>query len=172
MKKQRDKFANIRFIAIVLIFLLILFSIGKTNSRYISGASSENDLIAKAILTLSNNKVVYTENESLFPGAVKSYEFSVLNYDDINTNEVLLSYYLEIKTDNANSPFTLSLQNLSTGENVPLNNGKTGNIDLPYGDKIETKYKLTFTWNSSKTDIQYSGLNLKYTVNLVALQKG
>ena len=105
-------------------------------------------------------------------GTVKSYEFSVRNYDDINTNEVLLSYYLEIKTANENSPFVVSLQNLTTGENVPLNSGKTGNIDLQYGNKIETNYRLTFTWDSNKTDIKYAGLNLKYTINLVAVQKG
>ncbi len=71
MQKEKIKFNKLRFIIISLIFLLIIFSIGKTNSRYLSGASSDTDLIAKTVLTLNNNKLTYTE-ENLLPRRYKN----------------------------------------------------------------------------------------------------
>ncbi len=65
MKRQKIKFNKLRFIIISLIFLLIIFSVGKTNSRYLSGASSDTDVIAKTVLTLNNNKATYTETNLL-----------------------------------------------------------------------------------------------------------
>lgn len=67
---RRNKVKNIRFILIVLIFLLILFSIGYTNSKYINKAHSKTDIIAKSILTLSNDTLAYKE-ENLFPRRLK-----------------------------------------------------------------------------------------------------
>ncbi len=71
MQKEKIKFNKLRFIIISLIFLLIIFSIGKTNSRYLSGASSDTDLIAKTVLTLNNNKLTYTA-ENLLPRRYKN----------------------------------------------------------------------------------------------------
>lgn len=58
--KKKNKIKNIRFLFMAFI-LLIFFSIGKTNSRYVSTASTETDIIAKTILTLSNDKLTYTD---------------------------------------------------------------------------------------------------------------
>lgn len=71
MQKEKIKFNKLRFIIISLIFLLIIFSIGKTNSRYLSSASSDTDIIAKTVLTLNNNKLTYTE-ENLLPRRYKN----------------------------------------------------------------------------------------------------
>ncbi|MCI8546150.1 MAG: hypothetical protein HFJ44_02845 [Clostridia bacterium] len=69
--KRGNKVKNIRFIFIILIFLIIIFSIGYTNSKYINQTRSETDLIAKSILTLSNNTLAYRE-ENLFPRRYKN----------------------------------------------------------------------------------------------------
>jgi len=162
---------NIRFILIVSIFLILLFSIGQTNSRYMSQASSQTDLIAKAVLTLNNNNLVINADRNIFPGDTKSYEFSVSNYDDKNTNEVLLKYYLQVTTEASNSPLTIELQNMSTGQILTLNNGKTNEIELPYGNETTTNYKLTLRWDESKNSLEYAGMNLKYVIQLVGTQK-
>ncbi len=71
MQKEKIKFNKLRFVIISLIFLIIIFSIGKTNSRYLSGASSDTDVIAKTVLTLNNNKATYTE-ANLLPRRYKN----------------------------------------------------------------------------------------------------
>lgn len=171
MKREKNKFNNIRFIFIILIFLLIIFSIGRTNSRYLSGASSDTDIIAKAILTLSNNEQIYPVEGVMLPGDSRIYEFSVANYDDINTNEILLGYHLQIISSDEESPLEVELENVTTSQKVALTNGKTPSIDLPYEGQQITNYKLTLKWDEKKRDIKYAGKSLKYTINLVAEQK-
>lgn len=172
MKIKKSKFNNIRFIIIISIFLLIIFSIRMTNSRYISGASSETDLIAKAILTLSNDTLTFTA-DNLLPGNTKEYDFSVANYDEINTNEVDIAYHLEITEPSGENPLTMELRKLNTGtgSTVAVTNGKTANIDLGYEGKQITNYKLILKWDESKKDSKFAGLNLQYKIKLVAEQK-
>lgn len=93
------------------------------------------------------------------------------NYDEVNTNEVLMKYYLEIKTTSTNSPLVVELQNLTTGEKINLTNGKTPEIELPYGSQTITNYRLTLKWDKTNNDPKFAGINLKYTINLVATQK-
>lgn len=104
-------------------------------------------------------------------GDIKTYEFSVSNYDEVNTNEVLMKYYLEVTTEATNSPLEVTIQNETTGETLTLNNGRTDEFELPYETKITYNYKLVLNWDESKKDSSYAGLNLKYTVKLVATQK-
>lgn len=69
--RRGSKAKNVKFILIVLIFLIIIFSIGYTNSKYINQMKSDTDLIAKSILTLSNNTLAYKE-ENLLPRRYKN----------------------------------------------------------------------------------------------------
>lgn len=69
--RRGSKAKNVKFILIVLIFLIIIFSIGYTNSKYINQMKSDTDLIAKSILTLSNNTLTYKE-ENLLPRRYKN----------------------------------------------------------------------------------------------------
>lgn len=93
------------------------------------------------------------------------------NYDETNTNEVLMKYYLEIKTTSTNSLLVVELQNVTTGEKINLTNGKTPEIELPYGSQITTNYRLTLKWDKNNNDPKFAGMNLKYAINLVATQK-
>ena len=93
------------------------------------------------------------------------------NYDEVNINEVSMKYYLEIKTTTANSPLVVELQNVTTGEKIDLTNGKTSEIELPYGSQAITNYRLILKWDKSNNDPKFAGMDLKYTINLVATQK-
>ena len=54
---------------------------------------------------------------------------------------------------------------------MPITNGRTEEIELPYKEKQTTNYKLTLKWDENKNDSKYSGKTLKYTVKLVETQK-
>lgn len=84
---------------------------------------------------------------------------------------MLLKYYLEITTQENNSPLTVELQNMSTGKMMTITNGRTDEIELPYESKETTNYKLTLRWDTNNKSAEYAGKNLKYTIKLIATQK-
>lgn len=165
---MKNKIKNIRLIFMDFI-LLIFFAIGTTSSRYLSTVTTEDDIIAKSILTLKNEATCTIEN--LLPGGEETYEFSVLNYDEVNTNEVLMKYYFEITIDDTKIPLEASFQNVNTGKIFNVSDGRTDEIELPYGSKITTNYKLILKWDKSKSDVKFAGQDMECIIKLVATQK-
>ena len=89
MNKKR-----VSLIFIFFIIVLFVFTFSVTSSRYMGKIESEaKDVIAVPIIDITNPTFEYTLKD-VIPGFNAETDFYVKNYDDTNTNEVLMKYYL------------------------------------------------------------------------------
>ncbi len=151
------------------IIILFLFTFNVTSSRYIGQIEGKvEDINAIPILNL-NNPVLNKNVVDMLPGFIDESDFYVSNYDDTNTNEVLMKYYIKVQTTDT-IPVKIHLTD-ENGTEMPLDNeGKTQEIELPYSRQIKNKYHIKIEWDEKNNDYKYAGKDLKLTIEIVATQ--
>ena len=164
---MNKKILSLIFIFFIIIFFVFTFNV--TSSRYIGQIESETkDVIAVPIIDITNPTFEYTPTE-LIPGFSDETDFYVRNYDDTNTNEVLMKYYLKVQV-NSDIPVKISLTD-ENGEEIELDNEKkTAEKELPYGEKTQTKYHIKIEWDKKDNDYKYADKNIKLIIDLTSTQ--
>lgn len=169
MHKKKYNKKRIRYFCIILIIISTIFTFNVTSSRYMGEITTDNEIIALPVLTLSNNNQTYTITDML-PGDKKTYEFIVSNVDAEVTNEVLLSYYFNISIE-ASVPLTYKLYDItSTQTELTITDGTTENIELDYNTTVTRKYRLELIWGSSDNSYEYANQTITCNVKLEAIQ--
>lgn len=167
MRKQKFKIKI--FLIIFLVSTLFASTFNVTSSRYYGQTEAEaNDVVAIPVLTLTNNAFNYSI-PNMLPGHIEEKDFYVRNYEDTNTNEILLSYYFQVNIDSV-IPLSVYLSD-GNGIDIPLNeNKKSTEIVLPYNTQVNTKYHIKVVWDESNNSFEYAGKNAKVHIDLVATQ--
>lgn len=157
---------------ILLVFsicILFLFTFNVTTSRYLGileGNSS--DVVALPILSLDNPTFTYT-NKKMLPGDVDESDFYVNNYDDKNSNEVLMKYYLKVQVDST-IPIKVTLTDENGTELKLLDDKRTEEYELPYDEMMKTKYHIKIEWDKKDNNYEYAGKDISLTIDLIAIQ--
>ena len=169
-KKDKLNIKNFKYFMISLAIILTIFTFNITASRYMGEISSQDDLIAKPILTLSNNSLSYTEN--MKPGDTKIYEFEVSNKENDNTNEILLDYYFSITSTTGFTPLTIEIYDITNEETLlPLTSDNYTQVQqMNYETETTRKYKLLVIWKEENNSSEYAGKNIDFTLKLEAMQ--
>lgn len=173
-KKTNEK--NLKYFFIALIIVSTIFTFNLTTSRYMGQITANDDVIAVPIFTLSNNAEKYVIT-NMKPGDIKTYEFSVSNVDNEITNEILLSYTLQIDMG-TNVPLTVELYDITEdsvdGQEINLTNNKTEEMEMKAvevdTDKITKKYRLNVIWNETNNSYEYAGQEIACNITLEAVQ--
>ena len=71
MHKKKYNKKRIRYFCIILIIISTIFTFNVTSSRYMGEITTDNEIIALPVLTLSNNNQTYTITDML-PGDKKN----------------------------------------------------------------------------------------------------
>lgn len=160
---------RLSLIFIFSIIVLFVFTFNVTSSRYMGQIESEaKDVIAVPIIDITNPTFEYTPKD-LIPGFSDETDFYVRNYDDTNTNEVLMKYYLKVQVD-SDIPVKISLTD-ENGQAMELDNEKkTAEKELTYGEKNQTKYHIKIEWNKKDNDYQYANKSIKLIIDLTSTQ--
>lgn len=128
----------------ILIITTILLLTPIVYAKYISTEISKSTLnIAQPIFEVEGNqstKISETNN-------IGYYEFTIKNFNETCVSEIGFLYTIEIISD-ADESIEFELYNEE--ELVPLENLKTQQISINGKEKIEQKYKLKVTYDSTK----------------------
>lgn len=164
---MNKKILNLIFIFFIIIFFVFTFNV--TSSRYIGQIESETkDVIAVPIIDITNPTFEYTPTD-LIPGFSKETDFYIRNYDNTNTNEVLMKYYLKVQL-NSDIPVKLFLTD-ENGQTIELDNEKkTAEKEVPYGEQIQTKYHIKIEWDKKDNDYKYADKSIKLIIDLTSTQ--
>ena len=167
MKENKAK--NKSFILLVFcVIFLFLFTFNVTSSRYMGTISGEvSDIVAIPVLSLEKPSFSYTP-EKMLPGYTDESDFYVSNYDDQNTNEVLMKYYLRVRVD-SEIPVNVILTS-EDGTELKLTDGRTEEYELLYNERMRTKYHIKIEWNENDDSYEYAGKDVKLIVDLIATQ--
>lgn len=162
-KKEKNKRKNIEIIILLLILILVSL-IGITIARY------NSNIKGKAIAQIANPVFEVRREESLLLTALApkaSYVFEVRNYDEKDTNEVDMEYYIEIIT-NTDKSVTFELYQ---GDNkIPIENNKTQKIALNKGNKENHKYRLDIIYDKDKVQSE-EDIKEKVEIKIHSIQK-
>ncbi len=164
---MNKKILSLIFIFFIIIFFVFTFNV--TSSRYIGQIESETkDVIAVPIIDITNPTFEYTATD-LIPGFSKETDFYIRNYDNTNTNEVLMKYYLKVQL-NSDIPVKLFLTD-ENGQTIELDNEKkTAEKEVPYGEKIQTKYHIKIEWDKKDNDYKYADKSINLIIDLTSTQ--
>ncbi len=151
------------------LFVIFVFTFNVTSSRYIGQIESRmNDVNAIPILNLINP--TFDENISnILPGSVIESDFYVSNYDSENINEVLMKYYIKVKTD-SEIPIKIYIFDENGIELTLDEEGKTPEQELIYGTENITKYHIKLQWDEKDNSYELSNKNLNLNIELIATQ--
>ena len=164
---MKNKIINKTFIFFVIILFIFTFNI--TSSRYIGQLeSTATDVNAIPILSLTNPTFSETIT-SMLPGDIYESDFYVSNYDSLNTNEVLMKYYIQVPTE-LEIPVKISITNEDAEEITLDEEGKTPEENLIYGIQKETQYHIKIEWDEKDNGYEYAGKSFKLTISVVATQ--
>lgn len=160
--KKKIIFGTIIFTIICCVYLIKI-----TNSRYISKVNIDGNIdvaVPQIVLDVKN----YSDSFTLLPGQTQEMEFSIKNYNDLRTNEVLMEYYIKINTTKLDLPLEYELYEVSSTNEKKLtaNSQGFGPITLNYGNQEEKKYKLKFSWDENDNNISY--VNKQYSFQILA----
>ena len=160
---------RLNLLIIFLIIVMFIFTFNATSSRYIGQIESKaSDVIAIPIIDITNPSFNY-ELTDVIPGFVSETDFYVRNYDNTNTNEILMKYYLKVEVE-SEIPINVSLTE-ENGKAITLDNeGKTAEKELPYGTQTEIKYHVKIEWDSKDNDYKYAGKDIKLIIDLTSTQ--
>ncbi len=165
MRNHKKK--EIQYLIVFIIVGTFLYTFNTTTSRYVGKISSENDIVAVPELNLSNHGISYQITDML-PGDSEEYDFSVSNQENGKTNEVLLTYRLEVRVE-GEIPLQIQLFN-EKGEEITITEGKTAEERLQYGTQQVKNYKMKILWDESDNQVKYAGQEASVFVELKATQ--
>ena len=147
-KKRRD--CNIRnkkqsiILTSILTIIIILLSTHIVYAKYVTIDKMSSTLnIAKPIFIVEGKETTKINEIN----NIGYYEFSIKNFDELNTSEISFLYTIEIISDTDESvQFELYNEDIQ----IPLENLKTKELSIIGNEKIEQKYKLKIIYDNSK----------------------
>ena len=168
--KKKYKFKKKPCILLVFsVSILFLFTFNVTSSRYMGELEGEaKDIVAIPTISLENPTFNYTLDKML-PGDIRESDFYVSNFDNENTNEVLMKYYLKV-TLNSEIPVKVTLTGEDGTELTLLDDKRTEEYELPYDTIMTTKYHIKIEWDEAEDSYEYAGKDISLTIDLIAIQ--
>lgn len=169
-----NKINNLILLCIASAIVFSIFTVHLSNSKYTGAITSEKDVLAIPILTLSNNNQMYSIN-NMIPGDEKEYTFSVSNIEEGKTNEILLKYFFKIEKQ-TQVPIEVKLYDITDGNEKEMSITNNCTEEYQMGvvkqdiDKITRKYKLKIRWNITDNDYKYSGKQINCKITLEGTQ--
>lgn len=158
----------ITIIIVVIIIIAFIFTFNVTSSRYMGQFDgTAEDVVAIPVMSLENPSFSYSP-ERMLPGYVDESDFYVDNYDEKNTNEVLMKYYFRITLD-SEIPIKVTITG-EDGTELTITDNRTEEHELLYDTKTRTKYHIKLEWNEKDDSYEYAGKDIKLTVDLIATQ--
>ena len=139
MQKIKSKILLVIIVPIILssLFMPIAVAKYKTSNKYNEVLEvAEPIFIVEGIETSKINAI----------NNVGYYEFTVKNYNDTNVSETGFLYTIEIVS---NTDESIKFELYKGVEQIKLENLKTEKLSIAANEKIEQKYKLKVTYDSS-----------------------
>lgn len=164
---------KMKFKFIILTFTIIssIYLINTTTSRYLSEISAKNNVdVAVPQIELDT---VNTTNTLMFPGDSQEVEFHIKNYDDININEVLMTYYINLDITNSSIPLNYKIYDI-TGDNqteLAQTAEGFGPVTLNYGTQEDRYFKIVFTWDENDNSVLYASKQFEFQIEINATQE-
>lgn len=157
---------------IILTILLILFytpniSISKYSSQIVQEGIAS---IAEPIIIIEEivEPISMLIDKNSFP---LEYSFIIKNYDGDKINEVDFYYNIEIQNSTENFPITYKLIENNTGEEIPLENNKTANLQICKSIEEEKNLKLILEWDRKEGELS-DEINFIIKVNVIQQKIG
>ena len=146
MKLKKIKNGRTLTLIIVTIIVIILFFTGYSIGKEMTNIKvNTNTQIAKPIMIVENNP-------SIDITTIKNtgyYDFKIKNYNEQNeTNQIELKYWIEIISKYNE---TISFKIYKDNEEIPLENNKTGEIQLEKNQKQDQNYGLEIIYDKTKS---------------------
>ena len=146
MKLKKIKNGRTLTLIIVTIIVIILFFTGYSIGKEMTNIKvNTNTQIAKPIMIVENNP-------SIDITTIKNtgyYDFKIKNYNEQNeTNKIELKYWIEIISKYNE---TISFKIYKDNEEIPLENNKTGEIQLEKNQKQDQNYRLEIIYDKTKS---------------------
>ena len=146
MKLKKIKNGRTLTLIIVTIIVIILFFTGYSIGKEMTNIKvNTNTQIAKPIMIVENNP-------SIDITTIKNtgyYDFKIKNYNEQNeTNQIELKYWIEIISKYNE---TISFKIYKDNEEIPLENNKTGEIQLEKNQKQDQNYRLEIIYDKTKS---------------------
>ena len=146
MKLKEIKNGRTLTLIIVTIIVIILFFTGYSIGKEMTNIKvNTNTQIAKPIMIVENNP-------SIDITTIKNtgyYDFKIKNYNEQNeTNQIELKYWIEIISKYNE---TISFKIYKDNEEIPLENNKTGEIQLEKNQKQDQNYRLEIIYDKTKS---------------------
>lgn len=149
-KKRRD--CNIRnkkqsiILTSILTIIIILLSTHIVYAKYITVDNLTSTIsIAKPIFIVKGKEATKISEIN----NIGYYEFSIKNFDELNTSEISFLYTIEIISDTDES-VQFELYNEDTP--IPLKNLKTEELLIQGKEKVEQKYRLKVIYDNTQGD--------------------
>lgn len=164
LEDEKEKKSKIVLLLLLILIILLGILIGISFSKY------QSKLEGKAIANLAKPVIEVRKEQSLLLTALKpkaSYVFEVRNFKEDELNEVEMEYYIEIVT---HTDEAISFDLYRGEEKIPLNNNKTGKINLTKEEKQTHSYRLEITYDKTKGEIG-KDINENVEVKIHSIQK-
>lgn len=164
-KKKVIKAVLIVILIIIILLLWLLFSNGKSFSKYKSNINANSTTeIAKPIFTVDG------ASDILIDGIEDTvYNFSVKNNDETGISEVDMNYYIQIVN---NSQADLQFILMKNGKSVSLDgNNKTNLISLASLTKQNDEYQLRIKYKNNPEITSDIDGNVQIKVEAVQSEK-
>lgn len=158
----RGKIKIIMFLLFILMIILINFSVSKYKMLITENGVGE---IAEPIIVFEKDEIINKEYNKK-SGDIE-YVFRIKNFNDEKVNEVDFTYNIEIIENNYNFPVEYKLINLSTNEEIDINDNKTQSFFIGSSIKEEDVYKLKINWLDKQIDNYSDSLQIAVKANIV-----
>ena len=107
---------KVKFLILAFIIISSIFFINSTTSRYLSEVNSKTDVdVAMPQIEIEVSNV---SKELMFPGDTKEVEFYIKNYDNININEVLMTYYITLDITDSTIPLNYKIYDITQNNQI------------------------------------------------------
>lgn len=141
MNKNNKKILSL---LICITILIIIIFMKRSVAKYLNIKNiKQNFQLAQPIFQVEGNELTKINNIN----NIGYYEFSIKNYTETEISETGFLYYIEI-ISNTNEAISFELFNEE--KQIKLENLKTEELSIAGNEKIEQKYKLKITYDSSK----------------------
>ena len=162
---------KLKVFIITFIIVSSAYLINITSSRYISEMNSTSDInVAIPQVELDTSSI--TTTDLMLPGETRDVEFSVKNYRDNESNEVLLDYYINLNITEQSIPLTYTIYEITENTEVELSQTSEGfgPVTLNFGSEEEKRFKIIFKWDEQYNDPSYASKQFKFEIEVNATQ--
>lgn len=167
MKKLRKK---LKLVIAIFIVISIIWIINISRSRYLLETNVKSNLdvaIPQTALVGENVSI-----DSMLPGDTRSYDFYVNNYENGQTNEILMEYYLNVNVIEGNLPLTYKIYEVNGANQTELSKNEKGYgpTQMNYETQESKQYRIVFTWDEHNNSDTYANQNYTFQIQVNSIQ--